>query len=288
MASFDYDVVIIGSGVRRKRRRAPCGGEGLPGRRHGVRAGAGRTRRSRRAEWDLPQFIWFPAAELYGIQRIEYLDDVLDALRGRRRRRFAHLREHAVRAAEAVLRRSRVGRTSPIGPTSSRPTSTRPGGCSGVVRYPYMPTDMDRAHAKGRNRHRARGDVQQGSGRGLLREPGCRGRGPVLRRRRAAAHRLHLLRQLQHRLWPQRQEQADDELPVPGGEAWREVHELQEVHDLASARRRRIRGARAPSRLGAACRARRTITPTPPSRSSSPPTRTARRSCCTTCSTRAA
>jgi hypothetical protein len=35
MASFDYDVVIIGS-VRRKRRRAPCRGEGVPGRCHGA------------------------------------------------------------------------------------------------------------------------------------------------------------------------------------------------------------------------------------------------------------
>jgi deazaflavin-dependent oxidoreductase (nitroreductase family) len=43
-----------------------------------------------------------------------------------------------------------------------------------------------------------------------------RGRGSLLRQYRAAAHRLHLLRQLQHRLRPQREEQADDELPLPG------------------------------------------------------------------------
>lgn len=28
-------------------------------------------------QWDLPHFLWFPAAELYGIQRIEDLDDLL-------------------------------------------------------------------------------------------------------------------------------------------------------------------------------------------------------------------
>src|SRR6201995_1065741 len=30
-----------------------------------------------KSQWDLAHFIWFPAAELYGVQRIEYLDDVL-------------------------------------------------------------------------------------------------------------------------------------------------------------------------------------------------------------------
>jgi hypothetical protein len=29
-----------------------------------------------KTQWDLPGFLWFPGAELYGIQRIEYLDDV--------------------------------------------------------------------------------------------------------------------------------------------------------------------------------------------------------------------
>ncbi len=30
-----------------------------------------------KTQWNLPGFLWFPGAELYGIQRIEYLDDVL-------------------------------------------------------------------------------------------------------------------------------------------------------------------------------------------------------------------
>ena len=29
-----------------------------------------------KTQWDLPHFIWLPAAELSGVQRIEYLDDV--------------------------------------------------------------------------------------------------------------------------------------------------------------------------------------------------------------------
>ena len=30
-----------------------------------------------KSQWHLPGFLWFPAAELYGIQRVEYLDDVV-------------------------------------------------------------------------------------------------------------------------------------------------------------------------------------------------------------------
>jgi hypothetical protein len=30
-----------------------------------------------KTQWDLPHFLWTPAAEMYGIQRMEYLDDVL-------------------------------------------------------------------------------------------------------------------------------------------------------------------------------------------------------------------
>ena len=29
-----------------------------------------------KSQWHLPGFLWFPAADLYGIQRVEYLDDV--------------------------------------------------------------------------------------------------------------------------------------------------------------------------------------------------------------------
>jgi hypothetical protein len=30
-----------------------------------------------KSQWHLPGFLWFPGADLYGIQRVEYLDDVL-------------------------------------------------------------------------------------------------------------------------------------------------------------------------------------------------------------------
>src|SRR5690242_15074776 len=76
MASVDYDVLIIGSGF---------GGSvaALRAAEKGYRVGVMESGRRwpdediPKTQWDLPHFLWFPAAELYGIQRIEYLDDVL-------------------------------------------------------------------------------------------------------------------------------------------------------------------------------------------------------------------
>ncbi len=76
MASFDFDVMIIGSGF---------GGSvaALRAAEKGYRVGvmeAGRRWKDEdipKTQWDLPRFLWQPEAEMYGIQRIEYLDDVL-------------------------------------------------------------------------------------------------------------------------------------------------------------------------------------------------------------------
>jgi choline dehydrogenase-like flavoprotein len=73
-AGFDYDVVIIGSGF---------GGSvaALRSAEMGYRVGvmeSGRRWKDEdipKTQWDLPRFVWLPAAELYGIQRIEPLDD---------------------------------------------------------------------------------------------------------------------------------------------------------------------------------------------------------------------
>ena len=76
MAGFDYDVVIIGSGF---------GGSvaALRAAEKGYRVSVMESGRRwadediPKTQWDLAHFVWFPAAELYGVQRIEYLDDVL-------------------------------------------------------------------------------------------------------------------------------------------------------------------------------------------------------------------
>ena len=65
MASFDYDVVIIGSGF---------GGSvaALRAAEKGYRVGvleSGRRWRDEdipKTQWNLPRFLWLPAAELYG------------------------------------------------------------------------------------------------------------------------------------------------------------------------------------------------------------------------------
>jgi len=76
MQNFDYDVLIIGSGF---------GGSvaALRATEKGYRVGvmeAGKRWKDEdipKTQWNLPRFLWFPAAELYGIQRMEYLDEVL-------------------------------------------------------------------------------------------------------------------------------------------------------------------------------------------------------------------
>ena len=72
-----------------------------------------------------------------------------------------------------------------------------------------------------RRGHRRRRHLHQHQGRRLLRQARGRGRGPLLRRRGAAADRLHALRQLHGRLPPRRQEHADEELPLVRREARR-------------------------------------------------------------------
>ena len=129
MASFDYDVVIIGSGF---------GGSvaALRAAEKGYRVGvmeAGRRWKDEdipKTQWDLPHFLWFPAAEMYGIQRIEYLDDVLVLSRRRRGRRLARLCQHAVCPPEEVLRRAGMGGHHRLGRRAGAVSSTRQGGCS--------------------------------------------------------------------------------------------------------------------------------------------------------------
>ena len=62
-----------------------------------------------------------------------------DRGRRRRRRRLAGLRQHALRAARRSSTPTRSGPASPTGRTSSRPTTTRPSGCSASSRTRCAP-----------------------------------------------------------------------------------------------------------------------------------------------------
>ncbi|HET7443532.1 MAG TPA: FAD-binding protein [Solirubrobacterales bacterium] len=119
MASYDYDVLIVGSGF---------GGSvaALRAAEKSYRVGVMESGRRwpdediPKTQWDLPHFIWMPGAELYGIQRIEYLDDVL-ILSGAGVGGGSH-----VYANTSTCRRSSAS-THPSGPTS--PTGPRSSTC---------------------------------------------------------------------------------------------------------------------------------------------------------------
>ena len=197
MAGFDYDVVIIGSGF---------GGSvaALRAAEKGYRVGVMESGKRWRDE-DIPRpagtcrrFLWFPAAELYGIQRMEYLDDVL------------------VLCGAGVGGGSHVyGNTLYVPPQDS--SSTRPewagitdwadelapcyrsgdGGCSASSATRTCPPTWTGTCARSPIEMGTGEHVQQGAGRRLLRHARRRGRRSLLRRRGAPAHRMHLLRQLQ-------------------------------------------------------------------------------------------
>jgi cholesterol oxidase len=140
--SFDYDVLVIGSGF---------GGSvaALRAAEKGYRVGVMESGRRWKDEdipktnWDLKDYMWFPAAELYGIQRIEYLDDVL-VLCGAGVGGGSHVYGNTL----YVPPRQFFAAPGWAGITDwadeLAPCYDQARRMLGVVRYPYMPTDVDR------------------------------------------------------------------------------------------------------------------------------------------------
>ncbi len=102
------------------------------------RGGASPTTTFPRRPGDARRFLWAPRLGCYGIQRITLLRGQGRwrdrALRRRRRRRLAGLRQHALRAARRVLRRPAVGRHHRLARRAGAATTTRPSGCSASPR----------------------------------------------------------------------------------------------------------------------------------------------------------
>jgi choline dehydrogenase-like flavoprotein len=142
MASFDYDVLIIGSGF---------GGSvaALRAAEKGYRVGvmeSGRRWRDEdipKTQWDLPHFLWFPAAELYGIQRIEYLDDVL-ILSGAGVGGGSHVYANTLYVPPKQFFDAPEWAGIADWADELAPHIDQATRMLGVVRYPYMPTDVDR------------------------------------------------------------------------------------------------------------------------------------------------
>ena len=142
MTAFDYDVIVIGSGF---------GGSvaALRAAEKGYRVAVMESGRRwndediPQTQWDLPHFLWQPEAELYGIQRIEYLDDVL-ILAGAGVGGGSHVYANTLYVPpkqffDAPEWSSITDWADELAPHLDQATRML-----GVVRYPYMPTDVDR------------------------------------------------------------------------------------------------------------------------------------------------
>jgi cholesterol oxidase len=143
MASFDYDVVIVGSGF---------GGSvaALRAAEKGYRVGVMESGRRwpdeeiPKSQWNLPKFLWLPAAELYGIQRIEYLDDVL-ILCGAGVGGGSHIYANTLYVPPRKFFDAREWAAITDWADELAPCLDQATRMLGAVRYPYMPTDVDRA-----------------------------------------------------------------------------------------------------------------------------------------------
>ena len=284
MASVDHDVPIVGSGF---------GGSvaALRAAEKGYRVGvmeSGRRWKDEdipRTQWDLPRFLWLPASELYGIQRIEYLDDVLvlsGAGVGGGSRVYANtLYVPPKQFFAAPEWASITDWAAELAPCLDQATRML-----GVVRYPYMPTDVDRAlqevaieMGRGESFNKAAVAVYLGTPGVEAEDPYFGGVGP---QRTGCISRGNCNIGCSHN--------AKNKLTTNylylAQQLGAQVHEFHEVHDVVpldgggfEVHARHPGCASAPP-SGSGTRTR-------PTRSSSPPTRTARPSSCTTCSTRA-
>jgi cholesterol oxidase len=97
-----------------------------------------------KTEWNLPRILWLPAAELYGIQRIEYLEDVL-VLSGAGVGGGSHVYSNTLYVPPKQFFDAPAWAGITDWADELAPCLDQATRMLGVVRYPYMPTDVDRA-----------------------------------------------------------------------------------------------------------------------------------------------
>jgi hypothetical protein len=128
--------------LRRERRCASRCGERLSGWRHGS-SKRWNDESIPRTNWGLKDYVWFPAAEMYGIQRIEYLDDVL-ILCGAGVGGGSHVCGNTLYVPPKRFFDAPGWAGITDWADELAPCYDQARRMFGVVRYPYMPTDVDR------------------------------------------------------------------------------------------------------------------------------------------------
>ena len=264
MASFDYDVVIIGSGF---------GGSvaALRAAEKGYRVGvmeSGRRWKDEdipKTQWDLPHFSGCPPRSSTGSRGSSTSTTCSSSPAPASAAARTSMRTRCTSHRSSSSTR-RSGPASPTGPTSWRRTSTRRRGCSASSATRTCPPTSTGPCSRSRSR--------SGEGRPSTRPrsastsaaPGVEADDPyfggVGPRRTGCISCGNCNIGCGHN--------AKNKLTTNylylAEKLGAEVHELHEVLRPRPARWRRLRGARASSRLGAARGASSTITPTPPSR----------------------
>ena len=196
--SFDFDWLVIGSGFGGSVSALRLSEKGYSvgvlecGRRFA-------DHEFPKSTADLKRYFWNPRLGMKGIFRLTTFKDVVGRLGLRRRRRQPRLREHPVRAAEAVLRGPPVGRHGGLGAASWRPHYAEAQRMLGVVAEPARGPRRPAA-ARARRGARRRRHLQTDARRHLLRRARQDRRRPVLRRRGSRPHRLPPVRALHGRL----------------------------------------------------------------------------------------
>src|ERR1700729_2532573 len=142
METFDYDVVVIGSGFGGSVAALRASEKGY---RVAVMESGKRWKDSEipKTQWDLPRYLWQPEAELYGVQRIEYLDDVL-VLCGAGVGGGSHIYANTLYVPPKLFFDAPAWASITDWADELASFIDQARRMLGVVRIPYMPTDVDR------------------------------------------------------------------------------------------------------------------------------------------------